>query len=40
MTALLEEWNNIPLDKIITLVDSLPSRCAAVIASKGFATKY
>jgi transposase len=35
-----EEWKNIPLDVIIHLVDSMPSRCQAVIDSKGFATKY
>lgn len=33
-------WSKIPLDVIIKLVDSMPARCRAVIASKGFPTKY
>lgn len=35
-----ECWQNIPLDVIIKLVDSMPSRCKAVIAARGYATKY
>lgn len=38
--ALSREWSNIPKDRIIKLVDSIPNRCAAVIKSKGYATKY
>ena len=34
------EWSKISSDCIQTLVDSLPQRCKAVIASKGCATKY
>lgn len=40
MTSLQEEWKNISPDCIAKLVDSLPDRCRAVIASKGFPTKY
>ena len=35
-----EEWNNISQDRIIKLIDSMPQICAAVIVSKGMATKY
>lgn len=38
--AIEEEWYRIPIDRLIALVDSMPSRCAAVIASNGYATKY
>lgn len=33
-------WQNIPLDVIINLIDSLPRRCQAVIKAKGYPTKY
>jgi len=35
-----EEWNNISHDRIMKLIESMPHRCAAVIASKGMATKF
>lgn len=38
--ALKQSWEKIPLSKLIKLVDSMPSRCAAVIASKGYPTSY
>ena len=40
MDAIGREWKKIPVDRIIKLVDSMPSRCRAVIKAKGFATKY
>lgn len=41
MKKILEdEWNKLPLTKLTKLVDSMPSRCAAVIASQGYPTKY
>lgn len=40
MACLAEEWKEIPLTVITKLIDSMPARCAAVIKSKGFATKY
>ena len=33
-------WEEIPIDVLINLVDSMPHRCNAVIAAKGFPTKY
>lgn len=38
--TLSEEWKKIPRDVIIHLIESMPRRCAAVIISKGMATKY
>lgn len=38
--ALQREWLKIPLERLEKLVDSMQSRCKAVIAAKGFATKY
>ena len=35
-----EEWKNISQGRIIKLIESMPHRCAAVIVSKGMATKY
>ena len=37
---LQREWSAIPKATIEHLIESMPRRCAAVIASKGFATKY
>lgn len=34
------EWNAIPKETIEHLIESMPRRCAAVIASKGYSTKY
>ena len=39
-TALCEEWGKIPPEHLIKPVDSMPSRCAAVIKARGYATKY
>jgi hypothetical protein len=33
-------WNALPVDTLTRLVDSMPRRCAQVIASKGFPIKY
>ena len=33
-------WNNLPVDLLTELVDSMPHRCAQVIAAKGGPTKY
>lgn len=38
--ALKEEWANIPLQRLMTLVNSMPRRCQAVITANGYATKY
>lgn len=38
--GLQEKWAKIPLPVLIKLVDSMPSRCEAVLASKGYPTKY
>jgi hypothetical protein len=40
MEAIKEEWQKIPLERIIKLVDSMPKRCQAVIDAKGYSTKY
>jgi transposase len=37
---LKEKCYNIPIAVLIKLVDSMPRRCEAVIAVKGFPTKY
>lgn len=37
---LQREWELIPKKTIEDLIESMPRRCAAVIAAKGFATKY
>jgi hypothetical protein len=38
--AIEEEWSKLPSDALIKLVNSMPQRCRAVIAAKGYATKY
>ena len=38
--AVVEAWNSIPDSVISTLIESMPRRCAAVIAAKGYVTKY
>ena len=35
-----EAWSEISLKRCQDLVNSMPRRCAAVIANKGHATKY
>jgi transposase len=37
---LQEEWAKIPSDFLEKLIESMPRRCEAIIASKGIATKY
>lgn len=38
--ALEREWKNLPIETLMKVVDSMPSRCRAVIDAKGYATKY
>ena len=35
-----ESWARIPITRCQDLVDSMPRRCAVVIANKGYSTKY
>ena len=35
-----EKWNEIPFQRIITLIDSMSLHCAEVIRSLGFPTRY
>jgi transposase len=35
-----DAWNNIDVQILTSLVESMPRRCAAVIAAKGYQTKY
>ena len=37
--ALHQKWKNMPIDKLIKLVNSMPQRCAAVLPQKA-TTKY
>lgn len=39
-TVLSDEWEEIPLDFIAKIVDSMPARCKAVIKANGYSTKY
>ena len=38
--TLTNEWNNIPINVLNKLVESMPARIRAVIKNKGYATKY
>ena len=38
--ALQDGWNSLPVDTLMKLVDSMPRRCAEVIASKGYPIRY
>jgi hypothetical protein len=38
--CLSDEWKKIPVNLLERLVESMPSRCQAVIDAKGLATKY
>lgn len=38
--TLQNAWNSLPVDILRRLVDSMPRRCADVIKSKGWPTKY
>nr|XP_029712062.1 uncharacterized protein LOC115256979 [Aedes albopictus] len=40
MAGIEKGWSKIPIDRFNALVDSMPARCAAVIKSNGYATKY
>lgn len=39
-TSVKSAWENIPIERCQSLVDSMPRRCTAVIANKGYSTKY
>lgn len=39
-TLVKSAWENIPIEKCQKLVDSMPSRCLAVIKNNGYSTKY
>lgn len=38
--ALVEEWNRIPLNRLVTLVESMPRRLADIIVARGGHTRY
>ena len=38
--VVIESWERIPITRCQDLVHSMPRRCAAVIAIKGYSTKY
>jgi transposase len=40
LEILQEGWRNVPIDLLERLSDSMPRRIEAVIAARGFATKY
>lgn len=40
MERIRSEWDQISPDLLVSLVDSMPNRLRAVIATKGYATKY
>lgn len=35
-----ESWKNMPMDRCLTLIESMPRRCTEVIRNKGGVTKY
>lgn len=35
-----EAWNNIPIEEVTKLIDSMPRRCAEIIKNKGFTIPY
>ena len=35
-----QKWKNMPIDKLINLVNSMAQRFATAITSKGYASKY
>ena len=39
-TVLQEAWNALSPDLLVSLVDSMPRRCQAVLDARGYATKY
>ena len=38
--VVIEEWNNIPVETIHNLIESMPRRVQAGIDAKGWNTKY
>jgi transposase len=38
--SLVEEWDRIPLNRLVTLVESMPRRLADIIGARGGHTRY
>ena len=38
--ALVEEWNRIPINRLVTLVESMPRCLADIIVARGGHTRY